>query len=120
MKLLYPALPIAAMSGLLLLGGCMTSTSYDASAEAMRHSPALLADRIAACSRSFQNSSPVTMNSLRQDLKLPVGTSDATVAETGCRRGLTAIAQGRMTYDDLNSIYTGNPKPVVFRIMQGR
>lgn len=116
---LRSVLPILTTGSLLFLGGCMTSTNYDATSEAMRHSPELLADRIADCTKRTAATSG-GLNELRQDVKLPVGTSDATVAETFCRRGLTAIANGRMTYDDLSSVFTGTPKPIVYKVIQGR
>ncbi|KTQ96103.1 hypothetical protein NS226_08635 [Aureimonas ureilytica] len=112
-------LPIMATGSLLLLGGCVTSTSYDATAEAMGHSPELLADRIADCTKRTA-ATPGGLNELRQEAKLPVGTSDATVAETVCRRSMTAIAKGRMTYDDLSSAFNGTPKPIVYKVIQGR
>ena len=116
---LRSVLPILTTGSLLLLGGCMTSTSYDATSEAMRHSPELLADRIADCTKRTSTMS-AGLNELRQEAKLPVGTSNATVAETVCRRSMTAIANGRMTYDDLSSAFSGTPKPIVYKVIQGR
>lgn len=113
-------LPALAMGCLMPLAGCVTSTDYAAVSEAMRNSPALLADRIDSCSKSFRGESPAGMNSLRQEMKLPLGTNEATVASTACRRGLTAIAEGRMTYDDFMSVFTYEPKPIVYRVLQGR
>ncbi|ALN71454.1 hypothetical protein [Aureimonas sp. AU20] len=119
MSLPRPLLPTMAVGCLMLLGGCTTSTDYAAASEAMRNSPALLADRIDACTKSYR-ASPAETNSLRQEMKLPVGTSEATVASTACWRGLTAIAQGRMTYDDFMTLFTEMPRPIVYRVIQGR
>lgn len=110
---------LATIAVLPLLGGCVSSTSYEAGAEALKHSPTLLADRIEACSKDYRASSVAT-NNLRQEMKLPRGTDDATVAATACRRAFTAIAQGRMTYDDFLSMNSPQPKPIVYRVLQGR
>lgn len=116
---LRSVLPILTTGSFLALGGCMTSTNYDSSAEAIRHSPELLSDRIADCTKKVAATSG-GLNELRQDVKLPVGTSDAVVAETFCRRSITAMANGRMTYDDFSSIFSGTPRPIVYKIIQGR
>jgi hypothetical protein len=103
----------------LVLGGCISSTDYEGVSEALRNSPALLADRIDHCTKNYRASSAAT-NSLRQEMKLPRGTDDVTIAATACRRAFTAIAQGRMSYDEFLTMFSPTPKPIVYRVLQGR
>ncbi|RCW86483.1 hypothetical protein [Phyllobacterium bourgognense] len=71
---------------------------------------------IASCSTTMGDMSPER----RQTFATLAGTSVANMPKTFCRRLAQGVASGKMTREDINSVYKGNLTPNMLKVIQGR
>lgn len=100
----------------LVLAGCMVSENRYKQVQASVRNPAQQKAEIASCSTSVGNMSPER----RQSFATLAGTSVASVPTVFCRRIVQGVASGKLTRDDINSVYKGALTPNALKVIQGR
>jgi hypothetical protein len=71
---------------------------------------------IANCSTMMGDMSPER----RQTFATLAGTSVANMPKTFCKRLVQGVASGKLTREDINSVYKGNLMPNMLKVIQGR
>ena len=102
--------------GLLVLGGCVSSTQYSAVSEALKGSPDLRRESVETCVRD-NRSTPEQKEMMRKLMNLSLGSDTVRV---GCERVTAALASGRLSYDDYRAIQFGQITPQIIRVLQNR
>lgn len=107
---------VLGLSGLLLLGGCVSATQYAAVSEALKGSPSLRNDEIDRCVKT-NRSTAREKDIMRKLMNLSPGSDTARV---GCTRMVGAVASGRLSYADYQSVRMGQVTPQLIRVLQAR
>ncbi|ALN71453.1 hypothetical protein [Aureimonas sp. AU20] len=105
-----------AVSGLMLLGGCVSATQYAATSEALKGSPALRRDGVESCIKR-NRVTPAQKDLMRKLMNLAPGSN---VDRVACERLIGGIASGRLTHEDYRNTVTGHVTPQVIRVLQAR
>lgn len=95
----------------LLLSGC-GKTLYDIGAEQLRKDPALRAEAIRDCVKDTASKSRFERQLLADGMKVRL----ARVPEVFCRRVISAVASGRLSYAELQD----DQSDEVLKVIEGR
>lgn len=104
------------MLGLLILGGCLSSTQYSAVSEVLKGSPELRREGVETCMRN-NRSTPEQKEMMRKLMNLSPGSNAVRI---GCERVTAALASGKLSYDDYRGIQFGQITPQLVRVLQNR
>ncbi|ATU91488.1 hypothetical protein [Phyllobacterium zundukense] len=100
----------------LMLLGCTVSENRYKQVQASVRNPAQQKAEIANCSTTVGGMS----RELRQTFATLAGTSVASVPTTFCKRIVQGVASGKLSRDDINSVYKGSLTPNALKVIQGR
>ncbi len=96
----------------VILGGCVTESSYKQAQEIVRGSPAMKRDAINKCYSGASRASPARKAEMAKIMNV---SPRSNVARTYCTRAFNGIASGRITYEDFRT-----KSPRFIRVIQGR
>ncbi len=102
--------------GLLMLGGCVSSTQYSAVSEALKGSAELRRESVETCVKN-NRSTPEQKDMMRKLMNLSPGSN---VVRVGCERATAGLASGKLSYDDYRAIQFGQITPQIVRVFQNR
>jgi hypothetical protein len=101
---------------LLVLAGCAVSQEkYETAQVALDGSPKLRSMAVADCVKKA--------NPSKRDMEVMAALTNSSVSSVKtvvCRRIVTAVSSGRLSYADYRAYMAGRPTPNLIRILQGR